>query len=250
MSDNAPPWFPGRRAALLLVLAAGALTGPLLRAQPAGGRIEPMLAALQPRPGDVRLGNDLRRECRRTGQLARCIELFDDLVERHPQVRSLRYNAALAYVDNLPGHSLLKQGSLSTRSIEHMDLLIEGDPKDWLALYIRGLNNLYWPTWFRRAPQAIEDLSRCVAISEQLPKGEVRTFHRLAYLALGDAQTKIGDVAAARATWRRGIERHPGAGDLAQRLAVAEAELPQAVAAARDIEKPIDTDLSFLWETR
>jgi hypothetical protein len=249
MSDNTPPWRPGRRTALLLALTAAALPG-LLRAEPAGGRIEPMLAALQPKPGDVRLGNDLRRECRRAGQMARCIELFDGLVERHPEVRSLRYNAALAYVDDLPGHSLLKQGSLSTRSIEHMDLLVESDPKDWLALYIRGLNNLYWPAWFRRTPQSIEDLSRCVEISERLPKGEVRPFHRLAYLALGDAQTMVGDVAAARATWRRGLGAHPGARDLTQRLAVPEAELPQFVAAARDIEKPVDTDLAFLWEAR
>lgn len=249
MSDGTPLSRPGRRAALLLALAAAALPG-LLRAEPAGGRIERMLTALQPKPGDVRLGNELRRECRRTGQMARCIELFDSLVERHPDVRSLRYNAALAYVDDLPGHSLIKQGSLSTRSIEHMDLLIASDPDDWLALYIRGLNNLYWPTWFRRTPKSIEDLSRCVAISERLPKRGVRPFHRLAYLALGDAQTMLGDVAAARATWRRGLEAHPGARDLAQRLAVAEAELPQFVAAARDIEKPVDSDLGFLWETR
>lgn len=249
MTDCARRQRPRRQTALLLGLVL-VLSGLPVPAEPAGGSIERLTAALQPSPGDIRLGNDLRRECRRTGERLRCIELFAELVERHPEVRSLRYNAALAYVDDLPGHSLLQQGSLSSRSIEHMDRLVESDPKDWLALYIRGLNNLYWPTWFRRTPRAIEDLSRCVAISELLPKGDVRRFHGLAYVALGDAQAKGGDLAAARATWLRGRERHPGSRELALRVALTEAELPQFVAAARDIEKPVDTDLSFLWETR
>ena len=179
--------------------------------------------------------------------MGRCVDVFDELARRNPQSRAARYNAALAYIDDLPGRTILRQGWLSTRSIEHVSRVLEQEPADWLAVYIRGLNNLYWPRWFGRIERAIVDLQRSVELAEAKPSGEQHPYHALAYVALGDAQAKAGRVSEARGAWKRGAARHPGRADLARRLALADGMLASFVDAERDLQKPIDTDVSFLW---
>jgi tetratricopeptide (TPR) repeat protein len=237
----------GRRVRAARRLAGVAVLVVLGAAPAAAADLEQALAGLRALPLDVRAGNDARRACREARAVERCIGVFDELVRQHPHDRALRYNAALAYVDHLSGHTILRQGWLSTRSIDHVASVLADAPSDWTALYIRGLNNLYWPRWFGRTGRAVTDLTRCVEISEGLLAAERRAYHALAYVALGDAHAKAGRAQEARNVWRRGAERFPGRADLAERLALADDAGGAFVERVRDLEQPIDTDLSFLW---
>lgn len=195
-------------------------------------------------PDDLVAGNELRRSCREHGWIDRCIEFFELLVRRHPDVRAAHYNASLAYVDKLPGLSLLSQARLSTNSMDQVSTVLTATPDDWLALYIRGLNNLYWPLWYKRTDRAIADLKRCVQISELLGPDQLKPYMGLAYLALGDVYARLGRVPEAQEAWRKGADRHPLA-ELTRRLALPAEQVASSVEAIRSRDVPIDTDVSF-----
>lgn len=207
--------------------------------------LESALADVERRPEELQPANELRRMCREQHRVERCVEALDALAKRRPELAAVRYQAALAYVDALPGLSLLRQGSLSTHSIDHVTAVLERSPDDWLALYIRGLNNLYWPSWFGRTRRAIADLRRCVDVSERA--GAPAPYHALGYAALGDGYVKSGDVPRGVQTWTQGLARFPGSAELQTRVALPAADAPAFVKTQRDLDKPIDTDISFLW---
>jgi tetratricopeptide (TPR) repeat protein len=200
--------------------------------------------AVASQPEDIAAGNDLRKLCRERKMQEKCIEFFDALTKKHPLAAAARYNAALAHIDHLPGHSLLAQARMSTNSIEHASAVLEHAPSDWLALYIRGLNNLYWPTWYRRTDRAITDLSRCTEMSESLPSERRASYMALAHVALGDAYVKAGKIEQALEVWRRGMAAHPSP-ELTKRLAVSPDALPQTIEQVRSREVPVDTDIGF-----
>lgn len=205
------------------------------------------LDAIRMRPDDIRQGNTLRAECRKNKQVDQCIDDLNKLADTYPGIREIRYNAALAYVDKLPGFSLYRQGWLSTRSIAHMTTVIDKHPDDWLAFYIRGMNNLHWPLWFQRTGMAIEDLQRCIDIVETSQEKAVQAYYVLCYVALGDAHVKANQPQQAHAVWERGLALYP-AKQIKERLNLKDNELSDYVAAVRDLNKPIDTDLAFLWD--
>lgn len=230
-----------RRAVRALVLAL------LLQSAVAAGSEAWFVATTQrvaAEPDNLLAGIELRRKCREQHAVERCIKFLDELVQQHPNVRATRYNASLAYVDNLPGLSLMSQARLSTHSMAHASAVLERAPDDWLALYIRGLNNLYWPLWYRRTDRAIADLKRCTEISEALSPAQRRPYMALAYLALGDVYARLDQPSEARAVWSRGSERHPSE-QLRSRLALAPERVADAVEAIRSRDVPIDTDVSF-----
>ena len=189
-------------------------------------------------------GNELRRWCRAQKKMDDCIDLFERVVAAHPTARGVRYNAALAYVDKLPGHSLLVQAKLSTHSIDHATAVIEASPDDWLALYIRGLNNLYWPKWYRRAQRTAKDMLRLVDIAEKLPPDGRRSWMALAYIGLGDAYALSDQPEEALETWRRGAALFKSA-ELTSRLTLTSGQVERAIQEIRTREKPVDTDLEF-----
>ena len=227
------------RLGVLLLLLAGAGR--------AADSIDVLVAQMQARPWDLELGNRARALCRASRETARCVDLINEVAASHPGVVEARYQAALAYVDELPGHSILKQGRLSSRSMDHVTSVLEARPDDWLALYIRGMNHLYWPLIFRHIDSAIADLRHCAAIIERLPAAERKGYHSRVYLALGDALAKKGEPAQARAAWRRAAELDPASAAAAARVRLRDTEQADFVAANRDLDKPIDTDLAFLW---
>jgi tetratricopeptide (TPR) repeat protein len=209
-----------------------------------------LFMALKTKPHSMKLGNRLRQYCREKKELERCIDTFKELLKEHPEQNAIRYNAALAYVDKLPGHSLIKQGRLSSRSIELVSTIIEKNPSDWLAFYIRGMNQLYWPSWFRRTDDAIRDFEQCVEISETLPPDQIRPYHALAYIGLGDALVKAGKIQKAREVWQRGLKIDPSESQLETRLHKTDQQLGDYIAGVRDRDIPVDTDLSFLWRSK
>jgi enediyne biosynthesis protein E4 len=205
-----------------------------------------LLARLEAAPDDLATGNDLRRLCREQRRVGHCIDRLNELATRYPTVAAVRYHAALAYVDDLLGRTILVQGHKSTRSIEHVTSILDRRPEDWLARYIRGLNNLYWPRWFNRVGRAIKDLELCVASTEQASSGVRHRYHALGYVALGDAYVKDGEPERGLKAWGRGLELFPQSTSLQQRAALTPVSARPFVDAARDIDKPIDTDISFV----
>ncbi len=160
-------------------------------------------------PDDIAAGENLRELCRAKKQQVQCIEILNGLAKKHPRNKNIRYHTALAYVDEVPGHTLCKKGWYLTRSLSHMSEVIEFEPIDWGAYYIRGLNSIYCPKSFRRIHKAIRDLEKCTELSEKLPAGLWRPYHVLGYLALGDAYVRAGELEKARAVYRKRKVLHP-----------------------------------------
>jgi hypothetical protein len=198
---------------------------------------------------DLQALNALRLRLKSEGKEAVAQSFFAALVARKPTDEAL-LNLSLAYVDQMMGKNLLQQGNLSSRSQDAVIEIIKRNPKHWAAWYIRGLNNLYWPDWFRKAGPAQEYLAQAVALHEQLPPQEQdeNDGYALGYLALGDAYALLDQPAEARKAWQKGVHYYPYMAALRERLAIPEGELHAKVRALRDADQPIDTDLAFLWK--
>lgn len=161
-----------------------------------------------------------------------------------------RYNLAFAYIDKIPVVGPMGAGFLSKRSIEQFRKALDEDPDDWIANYGVGMNYLHWPDYFEKNDTSITYFERAIAIQEQRPP---RPSDILAYVRLGDALAKAGNGSAAQDAWRRGearVGKHP---DLAERLAIAGAQLKQTVTDAYNPNNSIgaiDTDISILWASQ
>lgn len=220
-------------------LAAGAAPAALAQEVPA--------AALT----DLQALNALRLRLKADDKAALAQSFFKALASREP-TDAVLLNLSLADVDQLMGKNLLQQGKLSSRSQEAAAQLIKRTPDHWAAWYIRGLNNLYWPDWFGKATAARDYLTEAVAIHARLPPAEQdeNDMYALGYLALGDAYALLDQPPEARRTWERGLHAYPYVAVLRERLALADGEQHAAVRALRDADRPIDTDLAFMWRPR
>lgn len=198
-------------------------------------------------PDDLGAGDKLREHCRLKSISSDCINELNSLTKKYPRNKFLRYQAALAYVDEVPGHSLFRQGWLSSRSMSHMTEVIEWEPNDWPAYYIRGLNGLYWPTLFHKLPRAITDLQFCINLSDKLPKGLLKPYHVLAFVALGDAYVKDGDVSKGQEIYKKGLSLHKSS-ELEKRLRMSSEKLTEFIKEFRHTDRTVDTEISFLLD--
>lgn len=250
------------RRLLSLLLISGVLAAAPAAAEPfsitpwveriVAGEESKLLASELPAAAltDLQGLNALRLEVKARGEATAAKRLFAELAKRE-STEAVLLNLSLAYVDELIGRNLLQKGFLSTRSQRTVERLIERDAAHWPAWYIRGINNLYWPDFFRKAPRAEEYLREAVAIHQQLsPEQRIDDRYALGYIALGDAYALLDRPDEARATWREGQRHYPFVKQLAERLALEGASseaLHTAIRAVRDADKPIDTDLNFMW---
>lgn len=200
---------------------------------------------------DVQTLNNFRLQLKAHDKSAVAQSFFSALAEREPSDAVL-LNLSLSYVDQMMGKNLLRQGTLSTRSQGTVEKIIERDPKSWIAWYIRGINNLYWPDWFRKAPLAREYLEQARSIYRELPPQEKDEHdgYALGYLTLGDAYALLDQPDEARKIWEEGRQAYPYVAVLRERLRLADAEQHAVVRAFRNADKPIDTDLALLWSHR
>ena len=234
----------GRRTIIKVVLAGTLAISRAASPSDVGvADFERLSQAVATSPNDMLAGDRLRRLCRERKTIDRCVEFFQQMSARWPNINALHFNAALAYVDNLPHHNLFLQATYSSHSIAHASAILEREPDNWLALYIRGLNNLYWPLWYQRTDWAIADLTRCTQISRALPAPRRRAYMALAFLALGDVYARLDKVPQALGTWKAGLSLIPSP-QLRQRLSVAPAVIHDEVEKIRDRDVPIDTGLA------
>ena len=234
----------GKRV-LITVLLAGTLAmhSPVSPAGTALADFDRLSQAVAASPDDMLAGDRLRQFCRQQRSIERCVEFFEKLSVRYPKANAVQFNAALAYVDNLPHHTLFLQAAYSTHSIEHASAILQREPDNWLALYIRGLNNLYWPLWYQRTDWAIADLTRCTQMSRATPPARRRGYMALAFLALGDVYARLNRVPEAISTWKEGVSLFPSP-QLRQRLSAAPVAVHDLVEQIRNRDIPIDTGLA------
>jgi tetratricopeptide (TPR) repeat protein len=234
---------PGDAAAHFDLAAALALAG---RKEEALVHFE---RAIDLAPGNLRYGNDYRRACVGAGEYQRAIDFLEKEVEAHADVMALRLNLALAYVDKMPypGYGIVSQGLLSNRSIRELNVVLERDPGSWAAMYGRAMNHLHWPRALMHSSQAIDDFQACLRMQSAVPAAKLRLHNLLPYLGLGDAQVKNGRLDAARRTWKEAQKLFPGDPRLTKRLSLGDDDLRKFVEEERGLARPIDTDLSFVW---
>jgi tetratricopeptide (TPR) repeat protein len=191
---------------------------------------------------DLIRGSDYRRAVIECGAYDRAVAFFTALLAERPRSPHLQLNAGYAYVDEIPSAGAITRVILANTAVEHFTSAVELEPS-WLALYTRGNSYLYWPKVFGRAPLAVADLERAVALAKA---DRQRPYHVRSFIALGDAYWKVDEPEKARATWEDALRRFPGNAALTARLAHQGDELAALIEADLDPEKRVDTDLTIL----
>ncbi|GHO91074.1 hypothetical protein KSF_011220 [Reticulibacter mediterranei] len=204
-------------------------------------------------PDNLRYSNDYRLALR-DHQLYQDELAFFMALARKLQTPNTTIQYALAYVDLMrscpkPPDGLVCQAQDSYSSIGILNGLLEKNPYNIVARYVRGLNHIYWPTQMRHLPNAQEDLQYAVALSRFQMKISPG-FAPQAYIALGDVFGKAGDIKVARNVWLNGLnavstrEQTP----LQQRLAIPQDQLTSMEnQQLRGLGVYVNTDLSLFW---
>jgi len=205
-------------------------------------------AAVKRAPQNLKYGNQYRLRCAAYQEYDRSVSFFERLVRETPRPE-VRLQLALAYVDHLvaPGPmGVIAQASLSTKSIEELNKILEKDPTSWPALYGRGMNQLHWPKAFRRTAEAVADFKKLLQLQDAHPQTP-RPHFALTYIALGDAYVRDGQIEQGVGVWRDGIKRFPENADLQRRLAIDdEYKLVRFIDKERSLKAKVNTDLSVL----
>jgi tetratricopeptide (TPR) repeat protein len=218
-------------------------------------QLEPLLSGLERKIREGSPSNAVtaayRSRCAANDLHDRSIEFFRGLVEERPDDMRLRLELALAYVDKIPTcggiAAVVSKGTLARKSLDQLDRVIAQTGGSWVAYYCRATNHLYWPRALRHSDDAVADFTRCLEIQKASgdPAGE--SYDLRTYVGLGDAYAKDKDYGKAREVWREGLKVFPGAPELNDRLQVeGDDGLLRYVEDQRSLERPIDTDLSFL----
>jgi len=192
-----------------------------------------------------------RARCVLYDQHDRSINFFKKLVGEQPQNAIARIQLACAYVDKIPTcggiAAIVSKGTLARKSLDELDEVLKTQPDSWVARYTRGLNHLHWPRALRHSDDAAEDLKLCLEIQKRAGQPSAKPYYVRTYLALGDACAKAKKYEQARSAWRDGLKAFPKSQELRHRLGIQDnSKLFDYVEAQCSLEKPIDTDLSFL----
>lgn len=202
-------------------------------------------AALRLDPDNLRWGSEYRQAAIAAGAFDRAIDFFAALTEAHPRSAAARLHYGYAHVDKIPAAGAVTQVLLANTALGHFTASLELE-ESWLARYTRGNSYIHWPAIFGKAKLGIADLERAIELAKELPK---RDIHARAWVALGDGHWRLGDLAKARETWRRGLELYPGTAALEARLSRQGDALEDFLDEEYALGKKVDTDLAALWET-
>ena len=203
----------------------------------------------QSRPG-YRPASRYRALCAGHEQHDRSIKFFQQMLTVNPTNQHARLELGCAFVDKIPAcgglAAIVSKGTLASKSLDQLNAYLAAEPESWVGYYTRGINHLHWPRALRHSDDAARDLARCVQLQQQTGKPDKPHYLR-AHVALGDAFAKNGQSAKAREAWREGMKLFPNAKALKERLEIPDdAKLLKFVEGQCSLDRPIDTDLSFL----
>ena len=203
-------------------------------------------------PHDLALASKYRAQCVKLVEHERSIRFFEHLVEEFPETKHVRLQLSAAYIDKIPTcggmAAIVSKGTLARQALDQVDMLIEADEDWWPAVYARAVNHLHWPRALRHSAQAARDFRRCISLqTENGNSPNARSYFVRAYIGLGDALAKDGDLTVAQSTWQEGLNAFPRDHALKERLALEDASEAKAfIEQSRSLEQQIDTDFSFL----
>jgi len=220
--------------------------------------LERLLADMEQRLRDgddsFTLASTYRAQCAEHDRHDRSIDFLKKLTESRADDVPLRIQLACAYVDKIPTcggmAAIVSKGTLARKSLDLLDPIVAAQPDLWVARYARGMNHLHWPRALRHSDDAAADLTHCLKLQARAA-GPPKDYYLRTHVALGDAYTKADKPDLARRAWREALKLFPDSPELKARLAVPDdAKLLKYVERQRNLEQPIDTDLSFLDRER
>lgn len=229
---------------VVLTLAAGPLSDAVARS---GEELEELEAALKAEPGSGPVAHHYRLAARSAGRLDEAVAVLDQLVREHPEEVAPRLELALATIDQMgatPASDLARLGALASRASQHLTRILDADLDHWAARYARGMLHLMWPRSARHSRDAIHDFTHLVNLQEHLP---VEPYFVLGFIGLGDAYMKHLQPKFAREEWLSGSKIFPDDETLAGRLAMSLDDAEAYVLDTFQLNRPFDTDMSFLW---
>ncbi len=219
-------------------------------------RLTSLEQKLRGRPPGWALASSYRALAAANGRQDRAIAFFEEMVARYPDSSSLKIELGSAYVDRIPAcggvAAVICKGKLARRALDQFIALVAADPDSWVGYYCLGVNHLHWPRALRHSDDAAAALESAVALQErQLARAGGRrqppAYFLATHVALGDAYAKNGEPDKARVAWRRGQAQFPYSPELGERLAFTDDHSLQVfVEKSRSLEKPIDSDFSYL----
>jgi tetratricopeptide (TPR) repeat protein len=221
--------------------------------------LEKMLSEMETRLSKslsgYKLASSYRSRCAAYMQHDRAIKFFQRFLAAEPGNQRARLELGCAFVDKIPTcggmAAIVSKGTLARKSLDQFDAYLAAEPVSWVGHYVRGFNHLHWPRALRHSADAAQDLQRCVELQQRTGKSGFKPYYLLPYVALGDAYTKDKQMDKARQAWQQGLKVFPEAKALKDRLAIMDdTQLLKYVEGQRSLDRPIDTDLSFLDRER
>jgi tetratricopeptide (TPR) repeat protein len=212
--------------------------------------LEHIEEAIRLDPECERYSNAYRMVCTWWAEYLRCIDFFEETVEKNPNAMELKLHLSLAYVDKMPWSKMgmVSQGKLSNKSMAQLTTVIEADSSNWSAWYARAMNHLHWPRAMKHAKRSIADFEKAIELQEAMELSEPGRYFEYTYIGLGDALVKDYRHDEGREAWRRGLKLFPHSAQLRKRLSFDDnVELEEWMKKARALKKQIDTDLSIVW---
>lgn len=210
-------------------------------------RVEQQLTAFEAQlagdPENLRAGAEYRQHAIAIGAYDRAIKFLEKLTRRPDAGAHAYMNLALAYVDKVPEVGAIRQAYIGRDAIGALTRSLDRQ-KDFVALYIRGLINLYYDTFvFKRTDKGVVDLEEARRMT--LSRGE--PWIARIYVALGDGYWRMKQPDRARDTWRDGLRRFPNTPGLADRLSAGDTQVRGIIAHALDPNVRVDTSLRELF---
>lgn len=225
---------------MLLPLVAVLSAGPMPRVEQ---QLTAFEAQLSGDPENLRAGAEYRQHAIAIGAYDRAIRFLEKLTQRPDAGAHAYMNLALAYVDKVPQVGAIRQAYIGRDAIGALTRSLDRQ-KDFVALYIRGLINLYYDTFiFKRTDKGVGDLEEARRMT--LSRGE--PWIARIYVALGDGYWRMKQPDRARDTWREGLRRFPNTPALADRMSAADAQVRGIIAHALDPNVRVDTSLRELF---
>ena len=192
-----------------------------------------------------------RLRCSSADRHDRAIKFFADRVIENPEDVNARLELGCALVDKIPTcggiAAVVSKGTLARKSLDQFDRIIAAHPDLWVAYYCRGMNHLHWPRALRHSDAAAADFQKCLELQRRTGAPNAKNYYVRTYIALGDAYAKAGSYDKAVETWREGLGLFPASAELKERTALGDAAAALGyVEKQRNLEQPIDADMSFL----
>ena len=118
-------------------------------------------------PTRLELSNLYRAESVKVKRHEKSINFFKEQTAKPNAVNEMFYNLAFAYIDKIPTVGPMGSGFLSKRAIAQFQLVLDKEPKDWVATYGIGMNYLHWPDYFKKNDSASTYLEKSLALQQQ-----------------------------------------------------------------------------------